>query len=143
MIIENVKIHSKKIIANKKGRILKYISKKDNFIKKFGEIYFSFIKKNKIKGWNYHKINKCFLMCVYGEVIVHIIDQRKWCKSYDKEFKFKLIPNNGKVLELPPKVYFSLSAKKKESIICNFLERPHHKDEVFKVTKVKNYIIKD
>ena len=36
MIIENVKIHSKKIIANKKGRILKYISKKDNFIKKFG-----------------------------------------------------------------------------------------------------------
>ena len=82
-------------------------------------------------------------MCVYGEVIVHIIDQRKWCKSYDKEFKFKLIPNNGKVLELPPKVYFSLSAKKKESIICNFLERPHHKDEVFKVTKVKNYIIKD
>ena len=108
MIIENVKIHSKKIIANKKGRILKYISKKDNFIKKFGEIYFSFIKKNKIKGWNYHKINKCFLMCVYGEVLVHIIDQRKSCKSYNKEFKLRLLPNKGKVLDYHQKLFHYL-----------------------------------
>ena len=52
-------------------------------------------------------------MCVYGEVLVHIIDQRKSCKSYNKEFKLRLLPNKGKVLEMPPKVYFSLSTKRK------------------------------
>ena len=141
MIIKEVKIHNKKIIENRKGKILKYISKRDKFIKKFGEVYFSYLIKNKTKGWNTHKINKCFLMCVYGEVLVHIIDQRKSNGSFGKELKVKLNSKNGKILEIPPKVFFSLLTKKKESIVCNFLERPHDKREALKVTKVKNYII--
>ena len=114
MKIENVKIHLKKIIKNKKGKILKYISKKDKIVKSFGEVYFSYINKSQTKGWNIHKINKCFLICLHGEVLVHLIDQRKLSKSFDQELKVKLNPINGKLLEIPPKIYFSLSAKKKK-----------------------------
>ena len=56
--LKNIK---RKIIKNKKGDILKFLSKKDNFFKKFGEIYFTEILKSKVKGWNYHKKNNCLL----------------------------------------------------------------------------------
>ena len=46
-----------KIINNKKGDILKFISKKSNFFKSFGEIYFTEINYKQTKGWNLHKKN--------------------------------------------------------------------------------------
>ena len=101
MKIKNVKIHLRKLIKNKKGNILKYISKKDVFIKQFGEVYFSYINKNKTKGWNLHKKNKCFIICLYGQVLVHLIDQRKLSKSFNQEMKINLNSSKGKILEIP------------------------------------------
>ena len=46
MLIKGIKIFEKKIIKGKKGDILKYVSSKDKFLKHFGEIYFSYLKKN-------------------------------------------------------------------------------------------------
>ena len=47
MKIIGIKIIKKKLIKNNKGDILKYISRKDTFFKKFGEIYFNHIKPKK------------------------------------------------------------------------------------------------
>ena len=55
MIKNKIKIFKSKISHNKKGDIIKYLSKNDRFFKKFGEVYFTEIKKGKTKGWNYHK----------------------------------------------------------------------------------------
>ena len=49
MKITGLKILKQKIINNKKGDILKFLSKRDSFFKKFGEIYFTEIKKTKQK----------------------------------------------------------------------------------------------
>ena len=65
MKIIGLKILKQKIINNKKGDILKFISKKDSFFKKFGETYFTEIKKNKTKGWNYHKKNNFLVLIKY------------------------------------------------------------------------------
>ena len=68
MKIIGIKKIKKKIIKNIKGDILKFFSKQDSFFKKFGEIYFSEIRKNKVKGWNYHKKNTCLLTVPFGKV---------------------------------------------------------------------------
>ena len=49
MKIKKIKIIDLKSIKNPKGDILKYLSKDSKNYKKFGEIYFSEIKKNKKK----------------------------------------------------------------------------------------------
>ena len=140
MKIKNVKVHLRKLIKNKKGNILKYISKKDVFIKQFGEVYFSYINKNKTKGWNLHKKNKCFIICLFGQVLVHLIDQRKLSKSFNQEMKINLNSSKGKILEIPSKVYFSLNSKKKIVLFAIF-EFPHSKRETIKASKVKQYLI--
>jgi dTDP-4-dehydrorhamnose 3,5-epimerase-like enzyme len=143
MKITGIKIFKKKLIKNKKGNILKYISKKDKFIKKFGEIYFSYLKKNKKKGWNYHKKNNCFLICISGNVKIHLIDGRKNFKSYNKELKINLNQNLGAVLKIPPGIWFSLISPKKDSILSNFLENVYEKRESIKKDLIKNYYIKN
>tara|TARA_B000000460_G_C21254242_1_gene280461 strand:- start:55 stop:219 length:165 start_codon:yes stop_codon:yes gene_type:complete len=39
------------VAKNKKGDMLKFISKNNSFFKEFGEVYFSEIKKNKRVGF--------------------------------------------------------------------------------------------
>ena len=47
MKISGLKKINIKIFKNKKGDLIKYLSLKNSFFKKFGETYFSEIKKDK------------------------------------------------------------------------------------------------
>ena len=78
----------------KKGDILKFLSKKDSFFKKFGETYFTEIKKNKTKGWNYHKKNNCIIAVPYGKVRFWFVDGRKSYSSYYQEDKIVIGKKN-------------------------------------------------
>ena len=52
---KKIKFIKKKIISHPNGNIMKYINKNDKNYLKFGEVYFSWIKKNNFKGWKLHK----------------------------------------------------------------------------------------
>jgi len=136
MTVKSVKIIKNKVFRNKKGNLVKYISKKNKFFIKFGEIYFNEIKKGNKKGWNLHKKNNCLIICVYGKVEFILIDKRK------REKKITLSSNTGKILKIPPKVWFAFKSIKKISILANLIERPHQDSEVIKKNKIKNYLIK-
>ena len=49
MKINGVKKIEQKVFKNSKGDLLKFVSKKSNYFKSFGEIYFNEIKQNKKK----------------------------------------------------------------------------------------------
>ena len=49
MKIIGIKIIKSKIIKNSKGDIRKFVNKKSKIFKKFGELYFSFLKKKQNK----------------------------------------------------------------------------------------------
>ena len=143
MKIIGIKIIKKKIIKNKKGDILKYISRNDIFFKKFGEVYFKEIKKNKTKGWNCHKKNKCLLLVPYGKVKFHFVDGRKKSKSFNHESKIILNKNKLRILSIPPGIWFSFKSLAKLSIVANCLENPHSDKGTLKSKKIKNITILD
>ena len=135
MTVKSIKLLNKKIFKNPKGDLIKYISKKDFFYRKFGEIYFTEIKKNKKKGWIKHKKNQCLIICLVGKVKFHLIDK------FDKEKKFILKEKSGKILLIPPKVWFSFQSVNKNSLIANLINLPHFDKEVEKSKKIKKYKI--
>ena len=143
MKIIGLKIIKQKVIKNKKGDILKFISKKESFFKKFGEIYFTEIKKNKTKGWNYHKKNKCFFLVPYGKVKFHLVDGRKKSKSFNHQNKIILQKKNLRILSVPAGIWFSFKSLAKHSIVANCLENPHSDKETLKSKKIKNIVIFD
>jgi len=75
-MIKNLKVLKLKKIKNHLGDITKYISKKDKFFKKFGEVYFNDIKKNKEKGWNLHKKSTCLITSLKGKILFTLSDYK-------------------------------------------------------------------
>lgn len=137
MTAKSVKIFKTKRIKNPKGDIIKFIDKKNKYLKKFGEIYFSEIKKNKVKGWNYHKTNTCLITVPFGKVEFKIFkDNNKKLK------KFIISDKNNLVLRIPPQNWFSFKSLIKKSIIANILNGIHNSKETKKSNKINNIIIK-
>ena len=87
MSLKRIKVTKLKILKNQKGDLLKYLTKKDKYFKSFGEIYFNEIKKNQVKGWNFHKKCQCLLSVPYGRV------QFTFADKIDPNF-YKWIVNN-------------------------------------------------
>ena len=138
--LKNIK---RKVIGNNKGDILKFLSRRDSFFKKFCEIYFTEIFKNKTKGWNYHKKNNCLLSVPYGKVQFWFIDGRRNSKSYHREQKIINSRKNYKLISVPPGVWFSFRSIVKLSIVANCIENPHSDNETLKSRKIKNHEITD
>ena len=116
------------VIRNPKGDILKYLNKKNKHLKKFGEIYFTEIKKNKTKGWNLHKKNTCLLTVPYGKVkftFAKDIKKRKQSIIIDKK--------NYKIIVVPPKFWFKFISMTDISIVANTLEEIHNDNETLKI----------
>ena len=76
-MLDQIKLHKLKNIKLQNGNVMHALKKSDKGFIKFGEIYFSWIKKNKIKAWKYHlKMNINFIVPV-GEVQFVFHDEKK------------------------------------------------------------------
>ena len=130
MTVKSAKIIKNKIIRNKKGSIIKFLKKNDKFFKSFGEVYFSEIKKNKIKGWNYHKKFTCIISVPSGKVEFKIVDQNQKL--------IKKIITKKETLIIPPKNWFSFKSLANNSTLINFLNGLHSDNETKKSKIIKN-----
>jgi dTDP-4-dehydrorhamnose 3,5-epimerase len=135
---KSVKIFSNKIIKNKKGDIIKFLSKNDKFFKGFGDIYFSEIKKNKFKGWNFHKKNTCTIIAPKGSINFKIFEPQK-----KRMLKITIGKNsNNKIIQIPPGHWFSFTTKSENAIIANLMSAPHKKNETIKKNTINGIVIK-
>lgn len=140
MIVKSVKTFKNKIIFNRKGDIIKFINKNDKIFKGFGEVYFSEIKKNNLKGWNVHKKNNCLICVPFGSVNFKIFNH-----VTHKLFSIKINKKNNKILFIPPKNWFSFTSTAKISLIANLIDNVHSKTETVKLknlTEIKKFKFK-
>ena len=124
--IKKIKFYKKKIISNSKGDIMHYITKNDKNFTKFGETYFTWIKKNNIKGWKLHKKMSMNLTVPVGNVEFIFFDEK-----FQKQYKFTIGEKNFGTLYVPSKVWFAFKNidKKRNSLVVNFSNIIHDKNE--------------
>ena len=124
--IKKIKFIKKKIISHPNGNIMKYINKNDKNYLKFGEVYFSWIKKNNFKGWKLHKKMHMNLTVPVGSVKFTFFDK----KSKEK-ITYILSEKKFGILYVPPKIWFAFEnmSKKKDSLVVNFSNIIHDKNE--------------
>tara|TARA_B100000989_G_scaffold276975_1_gene237593 strand:- start:1129 stop:1524 length:396 start_codon:yes stop_codon:yes gene_type:complete len=128
MSLNKIKIIKLKKIKNKKGDILKYISSKNKYLKKFGEIYFTEIKYNQTKGWNFHKKSQCLISVPFGKV------KFTFANNLNGKKKIKIIGrNNYSLIVLPPKIWFNFKSLDKLSLVANTINFIHNDKETLKI----------
>ena len=128
MSLKKIKIIKLKVSSNPKGDVLKYLTRENKYLKKFGEIYFTEIKKNKIKGWNFHKKYWSLLAVPFGKVrftFAENINNKKKIITIGK--------NNYSLIVVPPQVWFNFKSLKKISLVVNTLNNIHKKSETQKI----------
>ena len=128
MSLSKIKTIKLKISTNPKGDVLKYLTRKNKYFKKFGEVYFTEIKKNKIKGWNFHKKCWCLLAVPYGKV------KFTFAKNINGKKKTIVIgKKNYSIIVLPPRIWFNFTSIKNISLVVNTLNEVHNKNETLKI----------
>ena len=77
--MKSFKIIRGSIIKTEGGNLFKLLKK--NHLKKnwkFGELYFSEVYQNKIKGWHWHKFQTSTLFAIEGQLKVVLFDEKKF-----------------------------------------------------------------
>ena len=126
--IKKINIQKPKIINVKNGNVLKVIKKNNKMYKGFGEIYFSSIKYNKIKGWKLHKKMHMTITVPYGLV--------KFVFNINKGNNFKEVLVGSekkyyKIISVPSNIWFAFKGlSKNDSLVCNISNIVHSSKEV-------------
>ena len=80
--IDKIKFFTKKIIKNPKGNIMHFIKKDDKNYINFGEVYFTWVKKNNTKGWKFHKKMHMNLTVPVGNIEFTFFDEELKKNTY-------------------------------------------------------------
>lgn len=133
-IIQGVKIIKKKVISDRRGKILHMLKKNDKNFKKFGEIYFSIVYPKKKKAWHIHTKMTLNYVCVYGKIKLVLYDDRKKSKTQGMLQEILLSNKNHLLISIPPKVWNGFcSADNDLAILANCSDIPHDKKEIKRI----------
>ncbi len=120
--IEGVTLTKKMVFRDGKGAVLHMVKKSSpNFNDDFGEIYFSKVKKNIIKGWKIHHEYSQRIVVPYGKVRFVLIDHRETSPSYRSVTQCELSEESYSLLTIPPNlIYGFMGIAEGESLLANF-----------------------
>ena len=123
--MEPVEITDLKIILGDKGAVLRGLKRSESSFKDFGEVYFSEVNKDVVKGWKRHKSMTLNLITVSGEIEFFIYDDREapTLKS------IKLSRKNYKRLTIPPMVWIAFKGIEDVNMLLNIADIEHDPEE--------------
>ena len=115
----------KKIFKNLNGDIKKILLPKRE--DKIEEVYFNFVKKNKIKGWIFHKkMYSRFIVC-RGKIKFAFFNKEK-----NKFESIILSENDDFFISIEPETWFSFKGINKNNSLINLASMKNQKSEYLK-----------
>ena len=121
------------IIEADSGAVYHGVKNTDKGFTEFGEVYFSSVKKDKIKAWKLHKEMTLNLFVPIGSVQFYFVDGRETSKTYNENFGIILSQNPYLRLTVPPGLWFGFRGISEGlNFICNVADIPHDPDEVLR-----------
>tara|TARA_Y100001970_G_scaffold129887_1_gene160141 strand:- start:19474 stop:19905 length:432 start_codon:yes stop_codon:yes gene_type:complete len=130
----NYKVKDLKTFNLKDGNLFKGLSKLDKNYIQFGEIYFTYILRNKIKCWKQHKKMTLNLIVLLGKV-KFVIAKNKSRDLEKLEFDEIILSENKKqIITIYPGFWFGFQGiKYKKSLVTNIASILHSDKEVNKL----------
>ena len=118
------KVIERKTIAVEDGNVRHGITSLDKSFVGFGEVYFTEIKRGKVKGWKRHSRMVLNLLPVVGEIILYI---KKNFDDVPEEVFFG--EDDYKLVCVEPNVWLAFSGVGKKNIMANIASIPHDPEE--------------
>ena len=124
--IEGLQVIPLKRIPDERGTIFHMLKRTDPHFVEFGEIYFSSVYQNVIKGWHRHRDMTLNYACVFGRVKVVVYDDRAGSATSGELVEVVLGPDNHSLVVIPPDVWNGFKGMSEPfAIVANCCTHPH------------------
>jgi dTDP-4-dehydrorhamnose 3,5-epimerase len=129
--INDVEIKILKKIPDERGSIYHMLRSDDEIFEGFGEIYFSKIYPNVIKGWHIHKKMILNYAVIYGMIKLVLYDDRDDSPTKGNLMEIFMGEDNYILVKVPPMVWNGFKGiGDKIALISNCASIPHDPEEI-------------
>lgn len=104
-MIDGVSVLPLRRIPDERGTIYHMLRSTDPHFEKFGEIYFSSIYRDVIKGWHRHRGMTLNYACIFGRIKLVMYDDRDGSRTKGELMEVFLGPDQHALVIIPPGVW--------------------------------------
>jgi dTDP-4-dehydrorhamnose 3,5-epimerase len=140
-MIDGVVIRPLKQIADERGKIMHMLRVDDPIFEQFGEIYFSVVYPNVIKGWHLHKKMTLNYAVIVGMIKLVLYDDRPESATYKEVQEIFLGESNYCLVKIPPGIWNGFKGIGViPAVVANCATHPHDPEEIVRVDPINNPI---
>jgi dTDP-4-dehydrorhamnose 3,5-epimerase len=130
-MIEGVSITPLRQFMDERGKVMKMLAKGDPMFRDFGEIYFSCVYPNAIKGWHIHKRMTLNYAVPHGRIKFVLYDDREGSSTKGEIQEIFMGPDNYCLVTVPPLVWNGFKGIGNEmAMVANCASIPHDPEEI-------------
>jgi dTDP-4-dehydrorhamnose 3,5-epimerase len=142
--IDGVKVIPLRRIPDERGTVYHMLRSTDPHFVRFGEIYFSTVYKDAIKGWHKHKDMTLNYACIFGRVKIVLYDERNNSPTKGRLMEIYLGPDNYSLVVIPPELWNGIKGMSEPyAIIANCCTHPHDPSRSTRLDPLNNHIAYD
>jgi dTDP-4-dehydrorhamnose 3,5-epimerase len=140
-MIDGVKIKPLKKICDERGMVMHMLRSDDPEFEKFGEIYFSCVYPNVVKGWHIHKKMTLNYAVVKGMIKLVLYDDREKSPTKGELMEIFMGENNYVLVTIPPNVWNGFKGTgTRMAIVANCATHPYDPKEISRCDPIENDI---
>lgn len=140
-MIHGVQVIPLKRIPDERGTIFHMLRASDSYFQQFGEIYFSTVYKEVIKGWHWHREMTLNYACVFGRVKLVMYDERPDSPTHGELMEVFLGEDNYSLVIIPPEVWNGFKGMSDPfAMIANCCTHAHDPSRSKRLDPLKNHI---
>lgn len=134
-MINGVGIYPRQKFCNEQGCVYKMMQDSDECFERFGEVYFSYIKPDVVKGWNVHTRADMNMACINGTIELVLYDRRADSPSIGTIQEIVIGERNYCLVHIPHGIAFSWKAIDGHSaLVANCATLLHDPEEFTKIS---------
>ena len=131
--INGVEIKNLKKIPDERGSIYHMLRSDDAIFRDFGEIYFSKVYPDTVKGWHLHLKMILNYAVIHGMIKLVLYDDREDSDTRGNLMEIFLGDDNYILVMIPPMVWNGFKGiGSYPAIVANCASIPHHPDEILR-----------
>lgn len=141
-MIEGVMVKKLNKIPDERGMIMHFLRNDDKEFKRFGEIYFSKVYPNIVKGWHIHTKMTLNYVVVTGMIKLVLYDDRSKSKTKGNLVELFIGDDNYSMVTVPPMVWNGFKGIGTEpAIVANCASHPHDPHEIKRMDPLNKNVI--
>ena len=140
-MIDGVEVIPLRRIPDERGTVMHMLKATDSHYRGFGEIYFSTVYRDVVKGWHRHREMTLNYACVFGRVKLALFDEREASPTNGELVELFLGPDDYSLVVIPPEVWNGFKGMADPyAIVANASTHPHDPARSDRLDPFENHI---